>query len=47
MLHAEFKGLVKNVWENTKSVVDNLNQFQVQAQDWNKRVYGNIFVRKM
>ncbi|KAA3485236.1 reverse transcriptase [Gossypium australe] len=33
-------------WRNDVSVEDNLNQFQVEVQDWNKTVYGNIFQRK-
>lgn len=27
-------------------MVNNLVQFQLDVQDWNKRVFGNIFVRK-
>ncbi|MBA0575369.1 hypothetical protein Golob_024618 [Gossypium lobatum] len=46
MLHDEFKGLVKEHWRNDEEIMNNLKRFQIAVQDWNKRVYENLFVRK-
>ncbi|MBA0812891.1 hypothetical protein Gohar_026814, partial [Gossypium harknessii] len=46
ILHAEFKELVRKTWRSNDGIVKNLECFKNVVQDWNKRVYENIFIRK-
>ncbi|TYG71847.1 hypothetical protein ES288_D05G432000v1 [Gossypium darwinii] len=47
LLHAEFNGLVSNSWKYDMDVISNLELFKKKkkrVQEWNKHVFGNIFV---
>lgn len=45
MLHAEFKDLVRKNWCTDARVEMSLELFKNVIQEWNERVYRNIFVR--
>ncbi|TYH52731.1 hypothetical protein ES332_D09G048400v1 [Gossypium tomentosum] len=40
------KGFVKQHWRNDEGIMTNVERFQIAIQDWNKKFYGNLFVRK-
>lgn len=46
LVHVEFKGLVSNSLKEDMDVFSNWELFKEKVQDWNKHVFGNIFVRK-
>ncbi|TYH48911.1 hypothetical protein ES332_D10G100100v1 [Gossypium tomentosum] len=46
MSHVDFGNFVNSSWNTELVVGDNLERFQESVREWNKQVYGNIFVRK-
>ncbi|MFQ6629130.1 hypothetical protein Gotur_007696 [Gossypium turneri] len=46
LLHPEFGDLIRNHQNQGIDIVLNQEKLQSVVQDWNKRVYGNIFARK-
>ncbi|PPE01476.1 hypothetical protein GOBAR_DD01506 [Gossypium barbadense] len=46
MSYVDFGNIVSSSWNNELAVGDNLERFQESVKEWNKQVYGNIFVRK-
>lgn len=40
--HSDFKRLVSSAWDNSLSLASNIQSFTVQAQIWNRDVYGAI-----
>lgn len=46
MYHADFRNIITSSLNDELPVGDNLKHFQDSVQEWNKRVYGIIFVRK-
>ncbi|PPD98080.1 hypothetical protein GOBAR_DD04896 [Gossypium barbadense] len=46
MSYVDFGNIVNSSWNNELTVGDNLENFQESVKEWNKQVYGDIFVRK-
>lgn len=47
LLHTEFNSFVRNTWKAEVDVITNILGFQDSNREWNNKVFGNIFARKM
>lgn len=44
--HLYFINIINNSWEEEKEIMQAIPNFQINAIEWNKKVFGNIFYKK-
>lgn len=44
--HPDFPSIIENVWHNSPSLINTIEEFKTKTQNWNKNTFGNIINKK-